>query len=45
MKRFSFSEKQVKAILDMRLQKLTGMEIERVEDYQFSLNILLSEIN
>ncbi len=34
MKRFKFSEKQVKAILDMRLQKLTGMEIEAVEkDY------------
>jgi DNA gyrase subunit A len=31
MERFSFSEKQVKAILDMRLQKLTGMEIESVE--------------
>ncbi len=34
MKRFSLSEKQAKAILDMRLQKLTGMEIESVEkDY------------
>ena len=34
MKRFSLSEKQVKAILDMRLQKLTGMEIEAVQkDY------------
>ncbi len=34
MKRFKFSEKQVKAILDMRLQKLTGMEIEAVQkDY------------
>ncbi|UCF12318.1 MAG: DNA gyrase subunit A [Thermoplasmatales archaeon] len=31
MKRFNFSDKQVKAILDMRLQKLTGMEIEAVE--------------
>ncbi|MEA2055897.1 MAG: DNA gyrase C-terminal beta-propeller domain-containing protein, partial [Candidatus Thermoplasmatota archaeon] len=31
MSRFDFSEKQVKAILDMRLQKLTGMEIEKVE--------------
>ena len=32
--RFEFSDKQVKAILDMRLQKLTGMEIEGVEkDY------------
>jgi DNA gyrase subunit A len=34
MKRFKFSEIQVKAILDMRLQKLTGMEIEAVQkDY------------
>jgi DNA gyrase subunit A len=34
MERFGLSEKQAKAILDMRLQKLTGMEIEGVErDY------------
>lgn len=34
MQRFGFSEAQVKAILDLRLQKLTGMEIESVEtDY------------
>ncbi|MCU0850546.1 MAG: DNA gyrase subunit A [Candidatus Thermoplasmatota archaeon] len=31
MKRFSLSELQAKAILDMRLQKLTGMEIAAVE--------------
>ena len=31
IERFSFSDLQVKAILDMRLQKLTGMEIEKVE--------------
>ncbi|MBN1280920.1 MAG: DNA gyrase subunit A [Candidatus Thermoplasmatota archaeon] len=31
MKRFKLSELQAKAILDMRLQKLTGMEIEAVE--------------
>ncbi len=31
MKRFSFSEIQAKAILDMRLQKLVGMEIAAVE--------------
>jgi len=31
MNRFNFSEIQVKAILDMRLQKLTGMEIEAVK--------------
>ena len=34
MKTFKFSEKQAKSILDMRLQKLTGMEIEGVKkDY------------
>ncbi len=34
MQRFDFTEIQVKAILDLRLQKLTGMEIEKVEkDY------------
>jgi DNA gyrase subunit A len=32
MKRFSLSAVQVKAILDMRLQKLTGMEIEAVKN-------------
>ena len=31
MARFEFSEKQVKAILDLRLHRLTGMEIEAVE--------------
>ncbi len=31
MKRFSFSDIQAKAILDMRLQKLVGMEIAAVE--------------
>ena len=35
MKRFEFSEIQVKAILEMRLQKLTGMEIDGVKkDYE-----------
>ena len=35
IKRFEFSEIQVKAILDLRLQKLTGMEIEGVQkDYK-----------
>jgi DNA gyrase subunit A len=50
MKRFDFSEKQAKAILDMRLQKLTGMEIEGVEkDYNETkaliekLELLLSD--
>jgi len=50
MQRFSLSEKQAKAILDLRLQKLTGMEIEAVEkDYDETkslienLEILLSD--
>ncbi len=32
IKRFGFTEIQVKAILDLRLQKLTGMEIQAVEN-------------
>jgi DNA gyrase subunit A len=41
MQRFEFSEIQVKAILDMRLQKLTGMEIEGVEkDYNETIEFI-----
>jgi DNA gyrase subunit A len=41
MKRFDFSDKQAKAILDMRLQKLTGMEIEGVEkDYNETKDLI-----
>lgn len=50
MERFDLSEIQAKSILDMRLQKLTGMEIEGVEkDYNETkqliekLNFLLSD--
>lgn len=32
MKKFTLSEAQAKAILDMRLQKLTGLERKKVED-------------
>jgi len=36
--RFSFSEAQVTAILEMRLQKLTGLEIEKlIEEYKETL--------
>jgi DNA gyrase subunit A len=42
VKRFNFSEEQVKAILDMRLHKLTGMEIEGVEqDYNQTKQLIL----
>jgi DNA gyrase subunit A len=41
MERFNFSEKQVKAILDMRLHKLTGMEIDAVEqDYKETTQLI-----
>lgn len=32
IERFSFSEKQAQAILDMRLQRLTGLEREKLEE-------------
>ncbi|KIM10988.1 MAG: DNA gyrase subunit A [Sulfuricurvum sp. PC08-66] len=32
MSRFDFSERQAQAILDMRLQKLTGLEREKIEN-------------
>lgn len=41
MERFSFSEKQAQAILDMRLQKLTSLETQKIID---ELNEILAEI-
>src|SRR5699024_12660052 len=32
IERFSLTEKQAQAILDMRLQRLTGLEREKIED-------------
>ena len=32
MTQFSLSEKQAQAILDMRLQRLTGLEREKIEE-------------
>jgi DNA gyrase subunit A len=41
IERFNFSEVQAKAILEMRLQKLTGMEIEGVKkDYKETKEII-----
>jgi DNA gyrase subunit A len=42
---FSFSEKQTKAILDMRLQKLTSLEIDKVVEEFNELQILIKELN
>jgi DNA gyrase subunit A len=41
MERFSFSELQAQAILDMRLQKLTSLETQKIID---ELNEILAEI-
>jgi DNA gyrase subunit A len=42
---FSFSNKQTKAILDMRLQKLTSLEIDKVVDEYNELQELIKKLN
>ena len=42
---FSFSEKQTKAILDMRLQKLTSLEIDKVVEEFNELQNTIKELN
>ena len=42
---YNFSEKQAKAILDMRLQKLTSLEIDKVVQEYNDLQILIKELN
>ena len=42
---YKFSEKQAKAILDMRLQKLTSLEIDKVIQEYDELQILIKELN
>src|SRR3954452_20486402 len=44
MTQFSLSEKQAQAILDMRLQRLTGLEREKIEAEYQSLVQLISEL-
>ncbi|MEM0492470.1 MAG: DNA gyrase subunit A, partial [Candidatus Thermoplasmatota archaeon] len=44
MNRFKLSEIQAKAILEMRLQKLTGMEIEAVEKEYKETNQLIQDL-
>ncbi len=44
MTQFSLSEKQAQAILDMRLQRLTGLEREKIEDEYQSLVKLIEEL-
>ncbi|GAB3054096.1 DNA gyrase subunit A [Virgibacillus ainsalahensis] len=44
MERFEFTEKQAQAILDMRLQRLTGLEREKIEDEYAELAKLIDEL-
>lgn len=44
MNQFSLSEKQAQAILDMRLQRLTGLEREKIEAEYQSLLALIAEL-
>ncbi|MFS0784104.1 DNA gyrase subunit A [Bacillus sp. 1P06AnD] len=44
MSNFSLSEKQAQAILDMRLQRLTGLEREKIENEYQALQELISEL-
>lgn len=43
--RFSFSEIQAQAILDMRLQRLTGLEREKIIDEYKQILALIAELN
>lgn len=44
MKEFKFSEKQAQAILDMRLQKLAGLERKKIEDELKEVQALIKEL-
>ncbi|MEZ0118114.1 UNVERIFIED_ORG: DNA gyrase subunit A [Heyndrickxia coagulans] len=44
MEKFSLSEKQAQAILDMRLQRLTGLEREKIEEEYQGLIQLIAEL-
>ncbi|WP_100332698.1 DNA gyrase subunit A [Bacillus xiapuensis] len=44
MEQFALSEKQAQAILDMRLQRLTGLEREKIEEEYQNLLKLIAEL-
>ncbi len=44
MEKFSLSEKQAQAILDMRLQRLTGLERDKIENEYQELMALIAEL-
>lgn len=44
MKKFAFSERQANAILDMRLQKLAGLERKKIEEELAEIQALISSL-
>lgn len=44
MDKFNLSERQAQAILDMRLQRLTGLEREKIEEEYVELTKLINEL-
>ncbi len=44
MKEFKFSDRQASAILDMRLQKLAGLERQKIEDELKAIQALIKEL-
>ena len=44
IEQFDLSERQAQAILDMRLQRLTGLERDKIEEEYNNLQILISEL-
>ncbi len=44
MTEFSFSERQAKAILEMRLRRLTGLERNKIEDEYQALVVLIADL-
>ena len=44
IEKFDLSERQAQAILDMRLQRLTGLERDKIEEEYNALQILITEL-
>lgn len=44
VKKFKFSDRQAKAILDMRLQRLAGLERQKIDDELTSIQKLIKEL-
>lgn len=44
MKKFKFSDRQTTAILEMRLQKLAGLERKKIEDELKTIQLLIKEL-